>query len=439
MMVGKKILAMMGTVICAVEMLGSSSMVDEVLLTNGTKLRGIISAQYVKEQKITFTSYESEFVFPKSQIYNQNNNKVTIKGLPEGWRMWIKEHPEYVVGDSIVLSSVSLQVNNETKMDLPIHLDSILVLPASSTDVKIIDFSERKINVNLSTVKIMNKIYDNGSSSEIKEIIDMSDGKSYMGRTLSQVPGKYISFMSDDGVVSLYYKDIRSLSYESSKSDLSINAISEYVETIEEVSGARHEGVIIKKSYGDGNTPSFILIKSPNKVEPYYVQNKDVKVIYKEINGKGNSIKTTSQIYNPVSNTTENKSNEDAVTAINQGVTGSDNRPFVEVNGIRCNLEPIESKGNKYILPLSDNIVTFQNSEIEGKICISQAGGNLIKFEGGRTNMFIIKKDDVSNRSLPTENEYIIGKGDFKPEYYLEPGIYVYILGGESCIVIEIL
>ena len=450
MIARKTALTIIGTLLCAAEVLGANYLADEVQLNNGTKLKGMISVQYIKKQNYTVTSYESEIILKKNQIVDQQKYKVTIKDLPEKWGAWVKEHPEYALGDeSITLSTIVVNTKDIVGMTLPDHLDSVLVIP-SATDTKIIDFSKHDIGINLSSIAMVKKIYTNDVSPKIKEKVETRDNKTYSGRTLSQIPGKTIIFSSEEeGVVSLNFKDIKSSGFETTVSTDLINDVCEYEEIVEDVYGNRYEGVIIKKNYGEKDTPSFILIKRHDSPVPEFVQNKDIQVIYKRIKGSGGNEKSTrddttaSNADTPSTNADtpyakENTSYEEVVQASNSVSNDVEPASFIEVNGFRCPTAKVQIKGSKYRLPMQDNVMTFQSSDIKGTIKISRAGGNLIKSEGGQTNELVIKMSEVPEKSISASNTYTFGQEDYKPEYKLEPGIYVYIVDGEECIFIEI-
>lgn len=279
------------TGICLGVSMAFSNSHNVVKLKDGTTLKGDIIVQRPGKD-ITVRVEEGTFVIPEKGVKSKQTYKTAYENLPREWQRWSLEnnalkgdaYGRYLILEDVNTEKYSLQkvvktgqARNGQDSSKPLYIQMV----PSVYKIKWGDVEEIK--------KLPVKV---GSKDGLDDEVTTFSGRKYVGKIVSQHPGKDMTIRTNNGLETVNSTEIKEIKKLAKKEMTSWRGETDYNNVIVDNSGESKRGLILTHHFGKAGADNYIeLLTEKNrkekievaKIEEYQTQYDQPKEsLYKE-------------------------------------------------------------------------------------------------------------------------------------------------------------
>ncbi len=267
-------------VLSQMAMTAHATIVQKLLLKNGSELEGYISKQRPGEH-FTFTAERAVVYMADTMVQSIVPQEVGIEDLSAGWIKWAEQHDAFVgVGDNrkLLLSNIVTK-NNST-------IDRVRILERGAK-IKYLDIGNTDYSLNWDTIALV-KVEKRPKTalSGIDRTYKTVDGKEFTGQYVEEVPGKTLSlYRESDGVVEVFkMADVVKYTMQKINPNQTLFEQSELLDIVKLKDGSLLKGIVIEQNFNNKNSAEdYLLLQSANGTTQS-VKLKDIEEYRKEVN-----------------------------------------------------------------------------------------------------------------------------------------------------------
>lgn len=177
--------------------IANATIVQKLLLKNGSQLEGYISTQRPGEN-FTFTAERAVVYMEGSDVKSITDQEIGIKQLSSKWIEWADKNDAFVgLGENRTLTLSDIVTKDRV-------ISKVRVIERGAK-VKYLEMSDNAYSLNWDTISVLR--VDRRAKTAltgINRVYILENGEEYEGQYVEEVPGKTLSLYRDNGVVEVF-------------------------------------------------------------------------------------------------------------------------------------------------------------------------------------------------------------------------------------------
>lgn len=240
-------------------LMANATIVQKLLLKNGSQLEGYISSQRPGEN-FTFTAERAIIYVDGSHVKSITDYEVKIADLSKDWIDWAEANDAFVgLG-----SNRSLTLSDVVSEDRIVRKVRILEKGAK---IKYLEIGKNSYALSWDTISVLQVDKRSKTAlSGINRIYKLKNGQEYEGQYVEEVPGKTLSLYRDNGVVEVFETDdVVKYSMKKINPNQDLFEQSQLVDVVLLKNKAVLKGIIIEQNFSEKlSLDNYLLIQLEN-------------------------------------------------------------------------------------------------------------------------------------------------------------------------------
>lgn len=262
--------------------MANATIVQKLLLKNGSELEGYISVQRPGEN-FTFTTERAVIYLLRSDLTgNIVDHEVNIKQLSPEWIQWAEKNEAFEgLGDNRTLKLSDIITKNGTASKVRIL--------ENGAKIKYLEMNKNAYSLNWDTISVLRADKRPKTAlTGINRIYKLENGQEYEGQYVEEVPGKTLSLYRDNGVVEVFETN-KVVKYAMRKinpnQDLFEQSELLDILLLKNKTGNPLKGIILEQNFGKNPKEDYLLIqKEDGSIQS--VKIIDIEEYRKEVNAQ---------------------------------------------------------------------------------------------------------------------------------------------------------
>ena len=264
--------------------MANATIVQKLLLKNGSELEGYISVQRPGEN-FTFTTERAVIYLLRSDLKTDIvDHEVNIKQLSPEWIEWAEKNEAFEgLGDNRTLKLSDIITKNGTASNVRIL--------ENGAKIKYLEMNNNSYSLNWDTISVLRvDKRPKTALTGINRIYKLENGQEYEGQYVEEVPGKTLSLYRDNGVVEVF-ETSKVVKYTMRKINPNQDLFeqSELLDVLQlkNKNGQTITGIIIEQNFGNNPKDDYLLIQKEDgsihsiKIVDIEEYRKQVNINYK--------------------------------------------------------------------------------------------------------------------------------------------------------------
>lgn len=263
-----------------VPVITNATIVQKLLLKNGSELEGYISMQR-PGKNFNFTAERAIIYKSDKEVKSIIEHDINIKQLSPAWKEWAEKNDAFIgLGDNRIL--VLSDIITEGQI-----INRVRILEKGAK-IKYLEMNNNSYSLNWDTIAVVKAdIRGKTALTGINRIYKLENGQEYEGQYVEEVPGKTLSLFRDNGVVEVFETSkVVKYSMRKINPNQGLFEQSELLDIIQlkENKGSL-KGIIIEQNFSNIPTDNFLLLQAENG-NTQSVKLADIEEYRKEVNPK---------------------------------------------------------------------------------------------------------------------------------------------------------
>ena len=261
--------------------MASATIVQKLLLKNGSELEGYISVQRPGEN-FTFTTERAViYLLNKDLKESIVDHEVNIKQLSPEWIKWADNNDAFEgLGDNRTLKLSDIRTAKGMAYKVRIL--------ERGAKIKYLEMNKNTYSLNWDTISVLRvEKRPKTALSGINRIYKLEDGREYEGQYVEEVPGKTLSLYRDNGVVEVFETN-KVVKYAMRKINPNQDLFeqSELLDIVMLKNNTTLRGIIIEQNFNNKEPKDDYLLIQTESGSTQSVKIIDIEEYRKEVNGK---------------------------------------------------------------------------------------------------------------------------------------------------------
>ena len=257
-----------------------ATIVQKLLLKNGSELEGYISMQRPGKD-FTFTAEKAIIYMPGTEMKSIVDHEVNIKQLSSVWTEWAEKNDAFEgLGDNRILVLSDIVTEGKT-------ISQVRILEKGAK-IKYLEMNNNNYSLNWDTIAVVKAEKRLKTAlTGINRIYKLENGQKYEGQYVEEVPGKTLSLYQDNGVVEVFETDkVVKYSMRKINSNQDLFEQSELLDIILLKNNSMLKGIIVEHNFNDKAASGNYLLLQKESGEIQSIDFSDIEEYRKEVNPK---------------------------------------------------------------------------------------------------------------------------------------------------------
>ena len=268
------------TLLLQTVVIANATIVQKLLLKNGSELEGYISMQRPGKD-FTFTAERAIIFMPGEDAKSIVDHEINIKQLSPSWVGWAEKNDAFIgLGDNRVLVLSDIITEGKT-------IGQVRILEKGAK-IKYLEMSNNAYSLNWDTIAVVKA--DKRSKTAltgINRIYKLENGQEYEGQYVEEVPGKTLSLYRDNGVIEVFETNkVVKYSMRKINPNQGLFEQSELLDIIQMKNNNILKGIIIEQNFSNKTPSDNYLLLQTESGTTQSVKLADIDGYRKEVNPK---------------------------------------------------------------------------------------------------------------------------------------------------------